>query len=139
MVVVLVGLEVLGQVRDPAGQHRHLDLGRSGVALRRGVVRMICFFTSLARATPHSSSSQVCAPVVVTKADFTPHPVARNPQDTSQWVRDSTQQLAGLFHVPAHLLDERLDGVEPHHPAQPLDELDAELHAVDVQSSQSRM
>lgn len=33
VVVVLVELEVLGQVRDPAGEHGDLDLGGAGVAL----------------------------------------------------------------------------------------------------------
>src|SRR6476661_10203884 len=38
VVVVLVLLEVLGQVRDPLGQHRHLRLGRTGVALVQAVL-----------------------------------------------------------------------------------------------------
>src|SRR3954452_13446420 len=38
VVVVLVLLEVLGEVADPAGQHRDLHLGRAGVPLDRGVV-----------------------------------------------------------------------------------------------------
>ena len=33
VVVVLVRLEVLGQVRDALGEHRHLDLRRTGVTL----------------------------------------------------------------------------------------------------------
>ena len=44
-------------------------------------------------------------------------------------VLNLTQEVAGLFHVPAHLLDERLDRVELHHPAQPPDELDAKSPA----------
>src|SRR5438552_2349697 len=35
MVVLLVGLEVLGQILDALGQERDLDLGRAGVALVR--------------------------------------------------------------------------------------------------------
>ena len=31
--ILLVGLEVLGQVRDPPGEDRDLDLGGAGVAL----------------------------------------------------------------------------------------------------------
>src|SRR5690606_29602408 len=38
VVVVLVGLEVLGEVLDPLGQQRDLDLGGTGVALVRGVL-----------------------------------------------------------------------------------------------------
>ena len=38
MVVVLVHLEVLGEVGDALGEHRHLDLGGTGVALMRGVL-----------------------------------------------------------------------------------------------------
>src|SRR6478735_7291704 len=38
VVVVLVLLEVLGQIRDPLGQHRHLRLGRTGVALVQAVL-----------------------------------------------------------------------------------------------------
>ena len=36
MVVVLVHLEVLGQVGDPLGEHRDLNLRRAGVALMLG-------------------------------------------------------------------------------------------------------
>src|SRR6056297_3433509 len=35
VVVLLVGLEVLGQRRDPRGQDRHLDIGRAGIAVLR--------------------------------------------------------------------------------------------------------
>src|SRR6056297_506209 len=35
VVVFLVGLEVLGQRRDPRGQDRHLDIGRAGIAVLR--------------------------------------------------------------------------------------------------------
>src|SRR5690606_38249492 len=38
VVVVLVGLEVLGEVLDALRQHRDLDLGGTGVALVRGVL-----------------------------------------------------------------------------------------------------
>ena len=38
MVVLLVGLEMRGQVLDPLGQHRDLDLGRPGVAVLAGVL-----------------------------------------------------------------------------------------------------
>ncbi len=38
VVVVLVHLAVLGQVKDALRQHRHLDLGRTGVALVDGVL-----------------------------------------------------------------------------------------------------
>jgi hypothetical protein len=37
VVVLLVGLEVLGEVGDPFGQDRHLHFGRPGVALGTGV------------------------------------------------------------------------------------------------------
>src|SRR5690606_10483484 len=39
VVIVLVGLEVLGQVGDAVGEQRGLDLGRTGVALAGRVLR----------------------------------------------------------------------------------------------------
>src|ERR1700760_2734822 len=39
VVVMLVHLEVLGQVIDPAGQQRNLDFRRTGVTLSGGVLR----------------------------------------------------------------------------------------------------
>ena len=44
-----------------------------------------------------------------------------------------SQQLAGAVDVGRHLLDERLDRVEGDHPAQPLDEADLDLDAVQLQ------
>src|SRR5699024_6465707 len=38
MVILLVGLEVLGQLRDAGRQQRHLDLGRTGVVGRSAVI-----------------------------------------------------------------------------------------------------
>ena len=37
-VVVLVGLEVLRQLGDPCGEHRDLDVGRAGIAVRACVL-----------------------------------------------------------------------------------------------------
>src|SRR5215217_2175212 len=91
---------------------------------------MICFFTSLASATPHSPQSQVCA-AGRRHGGKTAHRtmVVRDVQDSRP---DSEQQAAGLLDVPAHLLDQVGDPVELLHPADPLDELDTQLAAVDV-------
>src|SRR3954447_1602052 len=42
------------------------------------------------------------------------------------------EQFPRLRHVDVHLADQRVDAVEPLHPAQPCDELDAERRAVKV-------
>src|SRR5689334_4906249 len=63
VVVVLVELQVLGQVGDALGEHRDLDLGRTGVALDRGVLRHDVLL--LLSAERHGlSSSHRCVPEV---------------------------------------------------------------------------
>lgn len=43
-VILLILLQVLGQVIDPLGQQRYLDIGRTGVALMNPIIyNLLCF------------------------------------------------------------------------------------------------
>lgn len=43
-VIFLILLQVLGQVIDPLGQQRYLDIGRTGVALMNPIIyNLLCF------------------------------------------------------------------------------------------------
>src|SRR4051812_42556585 len=88
---------------------------------------MICCLTALSRATRKSpvSSGPRAVPAgagLATRADVC---VRTRLQDR--------EQLARSPHVVAHLLDQRLDAVEADHAAQPVEELDGDVLAVEVQ------
>src|SRR5829696_3046163 len=154
VVIVLVRAQMLGQVRDPSRQHRHLDLGRTRVTVGGRVVRHdlllhvagqshavslaipgVCRRSSSRRQTSHRTCG-ACRPGYQPYPGRCPTPTlgrfSRSPTATKTGAVRSVQQAPRLLHVPAHLLDQVLDAVELLHPADPLDELDAQLDAVDV-------
>src|SRR4026207_2308957 len=60
MVIVLVGLEVVGEAVDALGKQRDLDLGRAGVALVH--LELLDEALLLVRGQPHADSSRRLPP-----------------------------------------------------------------------------
>src|SRR4051794_18633361 len=91
---------------------------------------MICCLTALSRGTRRSPG--VIRPQGCTASRLGGRRLATR-ADVYVLVRlQDRQELPGLPHVLAHLLDERLDAVEPDHPAQAVGELDGDVLAVEI-------
>src|SRR4051794_30602869 len=136
VVVVLVLLEVLGEVADPAGQHRDLHLGRAGVPLDRGVVGHDLLLDSALERHGGPPGQVACGPRSGSRGQVSHMSGSPTTSEATSGADGGSavitsgagapsgrgrcrQEPAGLGDVVRHRLDQFLDAGERGHGAQP--------------------
>src|SRR5665648_96049 len=139
VVVVLVLLEVLGEVLDALREHRDLDLRGAGVvrncrvlghdALLGGGVEWHWLSLGTRCAVRRGTSTRA----LWIRGRSHGACMLSAARRGTQHERAAREQLPGPCDVVVHLRDELLDGLEADHRAQPGDELQHDLLAVQLQ------